>query len=135
MNTGDDKTEQALSMQTLDITVKRVYEPVEPDDGQRVLVDRLWPRGVSKQKAAIDEWLKDVTPSSELRKRFHDDKSKYDDFAKDYEKELKGDIQRAALDKILTHAATGHVTLVTAVSNIAHSHIPTLLSALEKRKK
>ena len=73
-------------------TVKRIYDAPAPDDGYRVLVDRLWPRGVSKERADIDEWLKDVAPSTELRRWFHqspsDEAEVFDEFRRRYESEL-----------------------------------------------
>lgn len=79
------------------IRIKRVYEPIEPEDGFRVLVDRLWPRGVSKEKAKIDLWARDVAPSTELRRWFGHDPAKWDEFRKCYEKELAAS---AALDEL-----------------------------------
>jgi uncharacterized protein YeaO (DUF488 family) len=69
-------------------TVKRIYELAEEDDGYRVLVDRLWPRGISKDRAALDEWAKDIAPSNELRKWFNHDPTKFKEFAKRYVEEL-----------------------------------------------
>ena len=71
------------------ITIKRIYEPKNPQDGCRVLVDRLWPRGVSKEKAALDLWMKDIGPSTELRQWFGHDPNKWADFQKKYRAELK----------------------------------------------
>lgn len=71
------------------ICIKRVYEAASPDDGERILVDRLWPRGLSKEKAAIDIWEKDVAPSAALRKWFGHDPDKFDDFRNKYRKELE----------------------------------------------
>ena len=68
------------------ICIKRVYEAASPDDGERILVDRLWPRGLSKEKAAIDIWEKDVAPSAALRKWFGHDPDKFDDFRNKYRK-------------------------------------------------
>lgn len=70
------------------IYIKRIYEPADNNDGYRVLIDRLWPRGVSKDKAKLDDWLKEVGPSSELRKWFNHEPDKYPEFKKRYEKEL-----------------------------------------------
>lgn len=112
------------------ILIKRVYEPTTKGDGFRVLVDRLWPRGVSKADAKIDVWLKEITPSSELRNWFHRDKNKlFEEFYKKYEKELikiSDDTFEDLRDK-------DKITLVTAVKDIEHSHIPTLKSFLEKK--
>ncbi len=69
--------------------VKRIYEPAESNDGYRVLVDRLWPRGVSKEHAALDEWAKDIAPSTDLRKWFNHDPTKFSDFTKRYIDEIK----------------------------------------------
>lgn len=71
-----------------DIRVKRVYDPPEPDDGLRVLVDRLWPRGLSKESAHIDLWLRDIAPSNELRKWYGHDPAKWDEFRRRYAQEL-----------------------------------------------
>lgn len=71
------------------VRIKRIYEQASKDDGFRVLVDRLWPRGVSKEKAALDGWLKEVGPSDELRKWFGHDPARYEEFKKRYEKELR----------------------------------------------
>jgi uncharacterized protein YeaO (DUF488 family) len=71
------------------IRTKRVYEPAAKEDGYRVLVDRLWPRGMKKEAAKIDLWMKDVAPSDELRKSFHHDAMKWSDFEKKYQSELK----------------------------------------------
>lgn len=72
----------------MQIFLKRAYEEAHKDDGYRVLVDRIWPRGVSKESAKIDLWAKEVTPSTELRKWFSHDPSKWDEFQKEYKKEL-----------------------------------------------
>ena len=72
------------------ITIKRIYEPNNPQDGCRVLVDRLWPSGVSKEKAALDLWMKDIGPSTELRQWFGHDPAKWAGFQKKYREELKG---------------------------------------------
>ena len=78
------------------ILIKRVYEHKAADDGYRVLVDRLWPRGLSKDKAAIDIWLKDIAPSNELRKWFGHDPAKWDEFQKRYKNELKNKFDQVA---------------------------------------
>jgi DNA-3-methyladenine glycosylase len=72
------------------VAIKRVYDAAEPSDGYRVLVDRLWPRGVSKEKAAVDEWLKEVAPSTRLRQWFHHDSSRFIEFHRRYLAELDG---------------------------------------------
>ena len=71
------------------IKIKRVYEEMKKDDGYRILVDRLWPRGLSKEKAKVDLWMKEIAPSNELRKWFSHDPGKWDDFKKKYKRELE----------------------------------------------
>ena len=112
--------------------VRRVYDPPEDGDGVRVLVDRLWPRGLSKERAAVDEWPKELTPSTELRRWYHEDRARYAEFQKRYEAELAGPEQSEALDRLLHLAKNGTLTLVTAVKDIDHSHVPTLVAALER---
>ena len=111
--------------------VKRVYEPASEQDGYRVLVDRLWPRGVSKEKAAIDWWDKDITPSSELRKWFGHDPAKFEEFSLQYEREL--DENREAVDQLLQvireHAT---VTFVYAAKDPEHNHVIVLRNYLEQ---
>ncbi|MEV0096609.1 DUF488 family protein [Streptomyces sp. NPDC050738] len=113
-----------------EFTVRRVYDPPGPDDGTRVLVDRLWPRGVSKERAAVDEWPKSVTPSNELRRWYHADRSRRADFADRYAAELAAPEAREALAHLAELARRGPVTLVTAVTDVAQSHVPILQAAL-----
>ena len=114
------------------IKIKRIYDPVEKSDGYRLLVDRLWPRGIKKERAAIDAWAKELAPSRELLQWFHSAKeTRFSEFKKRY---------RAALQKEKrAHAAVlgsrKRVTLVTAVKDIDHSHIPTLSAFLERLSK
>ncbi|MEU5659924.1 DUF488 family protein [Streptomyces sp. NPDC047737] len=117
-----------------DIRVRRVYDPPEEDDGTRVLVDRLWPRGVSKEHAAVDVWAKDVTPSKELRTWYHEDRSagRYDDFVDRYRTELGDPAHTEAVEALLTLVREGGpVTLVTAVKDVPASHVPVLVDHLE----
>lgn len=96
------------------VHVKRTYADPESDDGTRVLVDRIWPRGVRKEKLAHDEWLKEVAPSPELRKWFGHDPDKFEEFADRYRKELAGGEQKEAFAQLRTWAKNGRVTLLTA---------------------
>ncbi|GGT89939.1 DUF488 domain-containing protein [Streptomyces violascens] len=112
--------------------VRRVYDPPEDGDGVRVLVDRLWPRGLSKERAAVDEWPKELTPSTELRRWYHEDRTRYAEFRERYEAELAEPGPARALDRLLGLAKSDTVTLVTAVKDIDHSHVPTLVAALER---
>lgn len=76
---------------------KRIYDPAAADDGYRVLVDRLWPRGVSKERAALDEWAKDISPSTELRQWYGHDLAKFQDFTRRYQDEIKGNADASAI--------------------------------------
>ncbi|HEY7271126.1 MAG TPA: DUF488 domain-containing protein [Actinoplanes sp.] len=108
--------------------IKRVYDPPAPEDGFRVLVDRLWPRGVTKQRAALDLWLKDVAPSTELRTWFHARSDGFDEFAERYRAELAAN---PAVDE-LRAAATAHpvVTLLYSVEDPERNHAAVLAGYL-----
>ena len=92
------------------VKIKRIYEPPAADDGQRILVDRLWPRGISKQRAALDEWLKEIAPSTELRQWFNHDPALWDEFRRRYAAELRQ--QPEAWAQLRERARHGVVTLV-----------------------
>lgn len=113
---------------------KRVYEPAASGDGYRVLIDRLWPRGVSKDAAAVDLWLKEIAPSTGLRKWFGHDTARWDGFADRYRAELK-EAERAAAFETLRAAGREHkvVTLLFATKEFEQSHAVLLLAALEAR--
>jgi uncharacterized protein YeaO (DUF488 family) len=112
------------------VQVRRVYEDPGPDDGARVLVDRLWPRGVSKERAALDEWCKQVAPSPELRTWFHHDPDRYDEFVRRYHDELATGEKHEALQSLRERAATGMLTLVTATMDENHCAAEVLLELL-----
>lgn len=102
------------------ISIKRVYEPKSAGDGCRVLVDRLWPRGVSKQKAALDLWMKDIGPSTELRQWFGHDPAKWAGFQKKYREELKG--KNEMLDELRNLAKdNGQLTLLYGARDQEHN--------------
>lgn len=113
---------------TVDLQVKRVYDEPSPGDGLRVLVDRLWPRGLTKERAAVDVWAKDAAPSTELRKGFHHGGMAWDDFADAYRAELAGNPAVVALREELA----GHpvVTLLYGAHDSAHNHAVLLREAL-----
>ncbi|MFJ7157593.1 DUF488 domain-containing protein [Streptomyces sp. NPDC101118] len=113
-----------------EIRVARVYDPPTDGDGTRVLVDRLWPRGVSKADARVDEWPKDLTPSDDLRKEFHAGDLTDTEFRARYESELAAPEAAEALTRLRALAADGPVTLLTAVKDPAHSHVSVLLAHL-----
>lgn len=111
------------------VQVRRIYDEAEPSDGVRVLVDRLWPRGVSKARAHLDEWCKDVAPSNELREWYGHDPERYDEFARRYEQELK-EPERAAAYAQLQELAHGTLTLLTATKEVAISQAAVLAGLL-----
>ncbi len=113
-----------------DIRARRVYDPPEPDDGTRVLVDRLWPRGLRKDGAGLDEWAKDVAPSSELRSWYGHDPAKFGEFCRRYTQELERGAPHAALDHLATVATSGRVTLLTATRDLDHSQAAVLAGLL-----
>jgi uncharacterized protein YeaO (DUF488 family) len=115
-----------------DVKVRRVYEDAEPQDGTRVLVDRLWPRGLRKDAAHLDEWAKDVAPSSELRKWYAHDPAKFAEFCRRYTAELATGAPRAALEHLATLAAAGPVTLLTATRDAPHSEAAVLAGLLRQ---
>lgn len=112
------------------LKIKRVYEEPQKSDGYRILIDRLWPRGVSKEKAAVNIWLKDVAPSSELRTWFGHDPKRFAEFATRYRAELKGN----PAVKELRHLLKEHVsaTLLYGARDQAHNHAQVLLKFLQK---
>lgn len=113
---------------------KRVYEPPAAEDGYRVLIDRLWPRGVSKDAAAVDLWLKEIAPSTELRKWFGHDPARWEGFAGRYRDELR-EAERAAAFEALQALGQEHdiVTLLFATKEFEQSHAVLLLAALDAR--
>ena len=115
------------------IKLKRAYEPASKDDGLRILVERLWPRGVSKQKAKIDLWLKDLAPSTELRKWYGHDPAKWPQFKKRYWAELKDQSDVLTLLKYVTRERA--VTFVYAASDVERNSALALKEFLERGKK
>ena len=101
------------------IRLKRAYEPPAAEDGKRLLVDRLWPRGVKKSAAAIDIWMKEIAPSTDLRRWFGHDPSRWDEFCRRYKVELSHNSE--ALTKLQELAQTGPVTLVFAARDELHN--------------
>ncbi|WP_425247178.1 DUF488 domain-containing protein [Streptomyces sp. NEAU-NA10] len=114
----------------MSVRVRRVYEPPEPDDGVRVLVDRLWPRGLAKDAARVDEWPKDLTPSTELRRWYHAGEGSYEEFARRYEAELAAPEAAELLDHVRELADRGQVTLLTAAKEPERSHAAVLVGLL-----
>lgn len=115
----------------MQIRLRRAYEPPGPQDGTRVLVDRVWPRGISKERAAIDEWLKDVAPSKELRQWFGHDPAKWEEFVGRYHRELAQGSE--ALERLRALTREGRVTLVYGARDERHNNAVALKEYLEGR--
>jgi uncharacterized protein YeaO (DUF488 family) len=116
-----------------DIQLKRVYEPPAPEDGVRILVDRLWPRGLSKEKAAVDHWMKEIAPSAELRKWFGHDPDRWAEFRRRYMAELRQ--HTGLLDQIRELASERKVTLLFGAHDQEHNDAVVLAEVLVKGTK
>lgn len=110
------------------LAVKRAYEAAKPEDGQRILVDRLWPRGVTKAQAKLDDWLKDIAPSARLRKWFGHDPARWDEFRRRYREELKQ--HGPLLRELRRQARKGPITLVYAAKDEAHNEAVVLRNVI-----
>ncbi|MBZ0155426.1 MAG: DUF488 domain-containing protein [Alphaproteobacteria bacterium] len=117
----------------MDIRIKRVYEPPDSQDGFRVLVDRVWPRGMTKERAQADLWLKDAAPSTALRKWFGHDRAKWEAFKSRYFSEL--DAQPEAVTKLLDQAAQGRLTLLFSAHDTEYNQAAALREYLLLRSK
>ncbi len=115
------------------IQLKRVYEKPSATDGERILVDRLWPRGLTKERAAVDLWLKDVAPSTELRKWFDHDPAKWKEFQSRYRKELR--TAKEAIGLLKKRSKAGTITLLYGARDETHNEARVLKSRLDCRKK
>lgn len=120
-------------MATPSVQVRRAYDAPDPSDGKRVLVDRLWPRGLSKEKAKFDDWCKQVSPSTELRKWYAHDPAKFEEFAQRYRHELEDPERAEALDGLRKDAAAGPLTLLTAAKRDDISEATVLADLLQGR--
>ena len=114
------------------IRIKRIYDQLGDDDGYRILIDRLWPRGISKENAHVDLWLKEIAPSTELRKWFQHDPAKWEEFGERYRKELSGEKEQLNRIKELEKKHK-QVTLLYAGKDEAHTHALVLLEELNKK--
>ncbi|MEU3660652.1 DUF488 domain-containing protein [Streptomyces sp. NPDC032940] len=108
------------------VVCRRVYEEPTAQDGKRVLVDRLWPRGVSKEAAHLDTWLKDIAPSTDLRRWYHHDPERFAEFRRRYLAELDDPEHEDAVRELRELAAHGRVTLLTATKDADHSEAAVL---------
>lgn len=115
------------------IAIKRIYEEVKQDDGVRILVDRVWPRGMSKEKAKLDYWMKEVGPSNELRKWFGHDPDKYPDFKEKYKQELSDGNQKDELDqmKSIVKKNNDDVTLLFSAKDEQYNQAQVLKEILD----
>jgi len=111
------------------VRIKRIYDEPAAEDGTRILVDRLWPRGIAKEKARIDEWLKEIAPSDELRKWFGHDPARWDEFQERYRRELEAKTE--LLDQLQGLAKKGTVTLLFAAKDEEHNNAVVLKKLLD----
>lgn len=119
------------------VNIKRAYDKAEKSDGMRILVDRIWPRGVSKEDVDLDEWVNEVAPSEELRKWFDHDSDKYGDFKRKYKEEMKqNDEQKEALDKLKkwTKKHDKNITLVYGAKDEKHNQAAVLKEILDHQQ-
>ncbi len=114
-----------------DIAVRRIYDKAQASDGTRVLVDRIWPRGISKTAAALDLWLPGVAPTAELRTWFGHDPARFDDFRARYEKELAGN--GAAVDQLRALLPRGRLTLLYGARDETHNQAVVLAAWLRRK--
>lgn len=115
----------------MSIWIRRAYDPPTKNDGKRILVDRLWPRGVSKDELAVDFWMKDIAPSNELRKWYGHDPKKWEQFKARYRKELGA--QPDAIAKLVEYVKNGRITLVYSAKNTDLNNAVALREYLEER--
>lgn len=114
----------------MSLGIRRAYEPAAPEDGYRVLIDRLWPRGVARADAGIDEWRRELAPSDALRRWFGHDPARWAAFCSRYRKELEAPGARAALRDLAARARRGPVTLVFGARDPEHNNAVVLREAL-----
>ncbi len=122
----------SASFPSLRLRLKRAYEPAAPEDGYRILIDRLWPRGVSKEKAALDEWMKEIAPSADLRRWFGHDPARWGEFQRRYRAELRAHPEE--LCRIRHLAKLRHVTLVYSAHDEQHNDAVVLRNVLIGRE-
>ena len=128
-------TKSPTNARSYALHVKRIYEPARDSDGTRILVDRLWPRGIAKENARIDLWLKDISPSTDLRKQFHGKSETWQQFRDAYFVELKSPLAQAAADILLEHLRQGPVTLLYAARDEQQNNAIALRDWLQAQPK
>jgi len=126
----DDRARRRLSKGATDIRLKRAYEPAVPSDGYRVLIDRLWPRGLSRERAKLDEWNRDLAPSAQLRQWFGHEPSRFEEFRRRYVEELRE--HRSVLAVLRRRAREGPLTLVYAAKDTEHNDAVVLAEVLRR---
>jgi uncharacterized protein YeaO (DUF488 family) len=131
--TGGFPVQRQWSAPVHQFRLKRVYDPFSTEDGTRILVDRLWPRGLSKDKARIDHWLKQIAPSDALRKRFHGKPDDWEAFRAAYAAELQGDAALAAVNELIELLREGPATLLYAARDEQRNNAVALKLWLEGR--
>jgi uncharacterized protein YeaO (DUF488 family) len=114
------------------VKIKRVYDPASRDDGKRILVDRLWPRGVRKEDAKIDQWQKEIAPSNELRKWFGHDPARWQEFRKKYVGELEG--KSELMEGLRAESRKGMITLLFAAKDTTHNNAVVLKELIESAR-
>lgn len=114
-----------------DVQIKRIYDSPEPGDGCRVLIDRVWPRGVSRERARLDRWERELAPSAELRKWFGHAPDRYDEFRTRYRRELAD--RRELIDELRRRANEGRLTLLYAARDPEHNNAVVLAELLRER--
>ncbi|MCQ4043484.1 DUF488 domain-containing protein [Streptantibioticus rubrisoli] len=123
-----------MAKQQREVRVRRVYDEPQKGDGTRVLVDRVWPRGLAKDRADLDEWAKDAAPSTELRKWYGHEPERYDEFRKRYKDELAAPEHQAAVEHLRDLAEKGPLTLLTATKSVEQSQAPVLADVIKRKK-
>lgn len=117
----------------MDVRLKRAYEPAAPSDGDRILVDRIWPRGVTREQAQLSEWARELAPSTELRRWFAHDPTRFDEFRRRYTAELEA--QETKLRELRRRARAGTLTLVYAARDEAHNDAVVLAEILRRGRR
>lgn len=113
---------------TIDVEIKRIYDQPDPDDGYRVLIDHVWPRGVSKERAHLDEWARELAPSDELRRWFDHVPERFEEFRRRYRRELES--QTEPLEALRERASKGRVTILFAARDQEHNNAAVLAELL-----
>jgi uncharacterized protein YeaO (DUF488 family) len=115
------------------IKLKRAYEPPDPDDGERYLVDRIWPRGIAKDKAQLTDWLKDLAPSDDLRTWFGHEPNRWKEFKRRYKLELRAKAREEIIETLAQKANAGTITLIFAAKDSEHNNAVVIKEVLDAR--